>query len=644
MVFTLGSIVDVVESALWTKNLASAAINAFDVFKPSFENPSMFKDPPSLVLIRQPQSPFFHKPTGSVTTFLNTTEEGAWYALSTERYPLLTSRVRPAPWIAEPHDSESKNATKDDLVGIHPIARTIEVNIDNPGLPAPNMPKLIEGGDWETRQQVSTIRENPLLFFAALGIFLLAIWKRQLFSSVAFGRRSTPIRTPTAPQEIVTIEKALPPVPVANGDVHTKPEEAVVEPIDNHDNDEAAVAAEKKPRRKRGQRGGKNNKKKVGFVEPTTDVDDENDAADGNGFVHVTIPKEPLRDGLVNINDQGNQVIDGLTVTDKLLGSGSQGTFVYEGTWEGIKVAVKRMQIENFEIADKEVDHLRESDEHPNIVRYYTNKRSDKFIYIALELCPATLEQVIVHGNSEPFCHLAGPNLQKQYALSQIASGLQFLHSLKIVHRDLKPQNILVAPPKLRHVTTGSPLWRHYKQDQTRCLISDFGLCKKLEPDHSTFQAQSTMAAGTAGWRAPEVLRGAENEKNGLPSGVTSDTTALVPGSDRRITRAVDIFSMGCLFYYVLTDGEHPFGNLTYLRDGRIMDNQSDLSALDCNTNDGVEAKDLIAQMISPNPSDRYVLRVTFLISGQRQFKRYNIHISGMTSAEQASSSNSQIV
>jgi len=269
------------------------------------------------------------------------------------------------------------------------------------------------------------------------------------------------------------------------------------------------------------------------------------------------------------------------------------------------------MQIENFDLAEKEIDHLRESDEHPNIVRYYTNKRSDKFIYIALELCPATLEQVIVHGNKEPFSHLAGPNLQKQYALSQIASGLQFLHSLKIVHRDLKPQNILVAPPKLRSAPMGSVLWRHYKQDQTRCLISDFGLCKKLEPDHSTFQAQSTMAAGTSGWRAPEVLRGVENERRGLqkdPTSVLSNPTTTNPsdsGTDRRITRAVDIFSMGCLFYYVLTDGEHPFGSLTYLRDGRIMDNQFDLSALDCSTNDGVEARDLISRMISPNPADR---------------------------------------
>ena len=272
---------------------------------------------------------------------------------------------------------------------------------------------------------------------------------------------------------------------------------------------------------------------------------------------------------------------------------------------DGRKVAVKRMQIENFEIADKEVSHLRDS-EHPNIVRYHFSKRSDKFIYIVIELCQATLEHIIVRGHEPEYSSLAGPNLQKQYALLQIASGLEYLHSLKIVHRDLKPQNILVVKPKHEKAPV-NPLWRNYKPDQTRCLISDFGLCKKLEPGHSTFQAQSAMAAGTSGWRAPEVLRGVESGGKDAAS-LTSDEISAMQGSNRRITRAVDIFSMGCLFYYVLTDGEHPFGNLTYLRDGRIMDNQFDLSALDCSTNDGVEAKDLISRMISPNPDDRYNL------------------------------------
>lgn len=503
-------------------------------------------------------------------------------------------------------------------MGIHPIARTMEMNIDNPSLPAPNMPKLIEGGDWRNKNHgpMSSLTENPLLLLAAFGIILLAIWKRHALTSFRFGIRRGVVETaPEAPEEIEIVEKQ----PLIDENVlGGAAEERRTEVVEVQENDETAPPPERKQRRKRGTRGGKNNKKKVGFVEPTTDVDEEDHVeSEGNGDVHN--PPNNITSKDIPVSDQGNYTIEGLTITDKLLGilpiyggnivgSGSQGTFVYEGTWEGVKVAVKRMQIENFEIADKEIDHLRESDEHPNIVRYYTNKRGDKFIYIALELCPATLEQVVVHGNKEPYCHLAGPNLQKQYALAQIASGLQFLHSLKIVHRDLKPQNILVAPPKLRSASTGSPLWRHYKQDQTRCLISDFGLCKKLEPDHSTFQAQSTMAAGTSGWRAPEVLRGFENERKGLrdPSSLASDTTTAAPESDRRITRAIDIFSMGCLFYYVLTDGEHPFGNLTYLRDGRIMDNQSDLSALDCHTNDGVEAKDLISRMISPNPSDRY--------------------------------------
>ena len=615
------------ELPLWTKNLASSAINSFDVFRPSFEDPSVFKDPPSLVLIRQPPSPFFRKAPTTVATFLNTTEEGAWYALSTDRYPLLTSRVRTAPWVTADHDAEDHNATKEDLVGIHPISRTLEMNVDNPGLPAPYMPKLIEGGDWQNTHHghMNLIKDNPMLILVALVLLILAIWKRQVITSVAFRRRTGMVEnTIEAPEEEILLEKQ----PIPNGEVQDEVgDETTADVVDVQGSDETAPAPERKPRRKRGQRGGKNNKKKVGFIEPTTDVDEE-DQGDENGHIQASssnaIPKD------IPLNDQGNHTIDGLTVTEKLLGisssdrsnntgSGSQGTFVYEGVWEGIKVAVKRMQIENFEIAEKEVDHLRESDEHPNIVRYYTNKRSDKFIYIALELCPATLEQVIVHGNKEPYIHLAGPNLQKQYALSQIASGLQFLHSLKIVHRDLKPQNILVAPPKLKSASTGSPLWRHYKQDQTRCLISDFGLCKKLEPDHSTFQAQSTMAAGTSGWRAPEVLRGVENEKRGLrdPSSLASDTMTTVTGSDRRITRAVDIFSMGCLFYYVLTDGEHPFGSLTYLRDGRIMDNQSDLSALDCSTNDGVEAKDLISRMISPNANERYIHIAIYLIPVQ---------------------------
>jgi hypothetical protein len=303
------------ESALWTKKLASSAINAFDVFRPSFEDPSVFKEPPSLVLIRQPPSPFFRKAVDGVTTFLNTTEEGAWYALSTDRYPLLTSRVRPAPWVAESHQGEDRNATKEDMVGIHPIARTVEMKIDNPGLPAPNMPKLIEGGDWQNARHGNLIKESPLLLLALLGIFILAIWKRHALSSVGFGRRDAIVENIDTEQLEITAEKN----PVPNGKIH-EVEEVKSNVVEVQENDEASPAQDKKPRRKRGQRGGKNIKKRVGFVEPTTDVDDEEpgDPGNGNGYVHVSLPKEAPKD--IPVNDQGNRAIDGLVVTEKLLG------------------------------------------------------------------------------------------------------------------------------------------------------------------------------------------------------------------------------------------------------------------------------------------------------------------------------------
>ena len=313
-----------IESALWTKSLGSSAINSFDVFRPSFEDPSMFKEPASLVLIRQPPSPFFQKPPSQkVATFLNTTEEGAWYALSTDRYPLLTSRVGPAPWVTW-NETEDRNVSKEDLVGIHPIAKTLDMNLDNPGLPAPNMPKLIEGGDWQRRHRHS-YHKHSLIVVLGLIIVFLAIWKRRSFPRVRFGRRRnianaveenaieiTP--TPPPPREEEYNEKM--PL-VSSGEGSEVVDEPKTESIENQQNGEAS-APERKVRRKRGQRGGKNNKKKVGFVEGTTDVDEEDMADITSSYVQVQSPTPVPRE--LPMNDQGNYTIEGLTITDKLLG------------------------------------------------------------------------------------------------------------------------------------------------------------------------------------------------------------------------------------------------------------------------------------------------------------------------------------
>ncbi|TNN86039.1 Serine/threonine-protein kinase/endoribonuclease IRE2 [Liparis tanakae] len=79
----------------------------------------------------------------------------------------------------------------------------------------------------------------------------------------------------------------------------------------------------------------------------------------------------------------------------EVLGHGTAGTFVFRGNFDGRHVAVKRILPECFEVAEREVQLLRESDAHPNVIRYFCTERDRLFTYIAIELCAATLQQEI---------------------------------------------------------------------------------------------------------------------------------------------------------------------------------------------------------------------------------------------------------
>ncbi|TPX65206.1 hypothetical protein SpCBS45565_g05324 [Spizellomyces sp. 'palustris'] len=268
-----------------------------------------------------------------------------------------------------------------------------------------------------------------------------------------------------------------------------------------------------------------------------------------------------------------------LTVSDHILGYGSHGTVVYKGTFEGRDVAIKRLLLDFYDVADHEVKMLQESDDHPNVVRYYFREKNAGFMYIALELCPASLYDVIEKPH-EAFCAELRTKLKPAVVLYQIMAGIRHLHSLKIVHRDIKPQNILVATGKS-------------KNPHPRILISDFGLGKRLAEDQSFFQHTHMTAGGTLGWRAPECI---------LSS--TTTTTETTPSDTPRITKAIDVFSAGCVFYYILTNGAHPFGD-TYMREMNILKGNFRLDKLDLNGEEGYEAKDLIRRMISKDPTKR---------------------------------------
>jgi len=142
--------------------------------------------------------------------------------------------------------------------------------------------------------------------------------------------------------------------------------------------------------------------------------------------------------------------------------------------------------------------------------------------------------------------------------LLELAEGLEYIHSKNIVHLDIKPQNVLFS------ITSSS--------DDIPLIFkwADFGHSKLVRDDGNVFISDTTGGRpGTLFWTAPEILDLGNSESNTS----TSPSSDSDSSNDLEISVECDIWSAGCVFFYYITKGKHPFGDLDNANTSQISRN-----------------------------------------------------------------------
>ncbi|MBI4833289.1 MAG: tetratricopeptide repeat protein [Planctomycetes bacterium] len=216
-----------------------------------------------------------------------------------------------------------------------------------------------------------------------------------------------------------------------------------------------------------------------------------------------------------NIQEQPEQNIRsfGKYIIEKKLGEGGMG-LVYLARDPDLnrKVALKIMTSKG---KDYEERFLREARataklKHPNIIQVYEVGTVDKYHYFTMEYIDGTsLEEMIAENN------IPQPRRVAEI-MAEVVSALEYAHRQGIIHRDIKPGNILLDK-------SGRP------------FLTDFGLAKELSGFERSLTISGTVV-GTPDYMSPEQATGLKGQ----------------------VDIRSDIFSMGAMFYHVLT-GQAPF-------------------------------------------------------------------------------------
>jgi serine/threonine protein kinase len=200
-------------------------------------------------------------------------------------------------------------------------------------------------------------------------------------------------------------------------------------------------------------------------------------------------------------------------------GRGGMG-IVYAATQPslGRPVALKLLAAEHADDADLQLRFLREARlaatiDHPHVVPVYAAGDVNGTAYIAMQWIEGQdLRQLLAHEK-----RIAEADAVE--IVSQLASAIGEAHRAALVHRDVKPANVLI-----RTLVGGRP----------HAYLTDFGVARDAIVSSRRALTAHGKLIGTAGYIAPELVRGEEPDERS------------------------DLYSLGCVLYELLS-GRRPF-------------------------------------------------------------------------------------
>ena len=209
--------------------------------------------------------------------------------------------------------------------------------------------------------------------------------------------------------------------------------------------------------------------------------------------------------------------LDGKVETSQIEVGDGASSRVYVGSLHGMTVAVKQLKCYSPRLASclikayEHVFHLR----HDNLVRVFGI--CPKVGYIVMEYCQKVIDGHTLRTLGDLLLYYGNdlPEVLRIAALSDVAEGLQYLHSQSLIHGDIKPHNVLV---------TGT-------EQEFLFKITDYSCIMHINSKQLSSKSSSLKQLMTPGYLAPELI---------------SDT-----GSYLNPTKASDVYSFAILAYEV---------------------------------------------------------------------------------------------